>query len=263
MSKEFPTAIIADDEPLLRHHLNKMLAEVWPQLDVVSVVSDGLSALTEIEQKTPDVAFLDIRMPGMDGMKLAKKLNRLAKPPKIVFITAYDEYAVKAFEQCAFDYLLKPLDEERLFQSCNRLKEQLRREVPDQSQELAVLLEQLTLNSQPSSRTDYLSWIKANRRGDIHLISVDDVLYFKAEDKYVSVYKKAEGGKEEYVIRTPLKELLNKLDPDKFWQIHRSMVINVSKVEKVKKGLTGSMSVIIENESHPVSRSSQTLFKSL
>lgn len=262
MISDFPTAIIADDEPLLRHHLNKMLANVWPQLDVVSAVTDGISALEQIEQKQPQIAFLDIRMPGLDGMTLAKKLNRLPNPPKVVFITAYDEYAVKAFEQNAVDYLLKPLDEERLFQCCNRLKEQLRKDEPTQEQDLSSLLEQLTQN-QMNHEPQYLSWIKTSRGEDIHLISVEDVLYFKAEDKYVSVYKQSPKGKEEFVIRMPLKDLLRKLNPENFWQIHRSTVVNVSKIEKVKKGLSGHLSVIIAGDSLPVSRSAQGLFKSL
>ncbi|WP_375748311.1 LytR/AlgR family response regulator transcription factor [Vibrio sp. HN007] len=262
MSTEFPTAIIADDEPLLRHHLNKMLANVWPQLEIISMVSDGLSALEDIEQKHPRIAFLDIRMPGLDGMALAKKLERLSHPPKIVFITAYDEYAVKAFEHNAVDYLLKPLDEERLFACCNRLKQRLRDEETTSTTDLSSLLKQLSQNN-PAPAPQFLNWIKASRGEDIHLISVEEVLYFKAEDKYVSVYTSSALGKEEFVIRTPLKELLKNLDPDLFWQIHRSTVINVAKVEKVSKGISGHMNVVIAGNSLPVSRSAQGLFKSL
>ncbi|OTW29692.1 DNA-binding response regulator, partial [Vibrio parahaemolyticus] len=182
------TAIIADDEPLLRHHLDKSLAEVWPELDIVAKVADGEQALHAIEQSQPDIAFLDIRMPVLDGMSLAQKLNRLANPPLIVFVTAYDDYAIKAFEQNAADYLLKPISDARLQTTCERVKVRLSQRGSDNSHvQMNSLLEQLQQLSAPQT-PQYLQWIKATQGDDIHLIATSDVLYFKAEEKYVSVY---------------------------------------------------------------------------
>ena len=274
------TAIIADDEALLRRHLDKTLAEVWPELDIVSCVDNGLKALQDIESLTPDIAFLDIRMPEIDGMKLAQKLQALPTPPLVVFITAYDEYAVKAFEQNAVDYLLKPINEARLSATCEKLQTRLASlhsthvqgsqqsesssGPATQTPDLAALMEQIQKLSQPAQTPQYLNWVKANVGDDLHLISIDDVLFFKAEDKYVSVFKKDEDGKlQEFIIRTSLKELLNQLNPDEFWQIHRSTVEKVSSIQKVKKDFSGQMSVHIEGRKLPVSRSSQALFKGM
>ncbi|MDN3616194.1 LytR/AlgR family response regulator transcription factor [Vibrio gallaecicus] len=274
------TAIIADDEALLRRHLDKTLAEVWPELDIVSCVDNGLKALQDIETLNPDIAFLDIRMPEIDGMKLAQKLQALPSPPLVVFITAYDEYAVKAFEQNAVDYLLKPINEARLSATCEKLQSRLvglhsspingsqQNESLSasaiQAPDLAALMEQIQQLSQPAQAPQYLNWVKANVGDDLHLISIDDVLFFKAEDKYVSVFKKDENGKlQEFIIRTSLKELLSQLNPDEFWQIHRSTVVKVSSIQKVKKDFSGQMLVHIEGRKLPVSRSSQTLFKGM
>ncbi len=189
------TAIIADDEPLLRHHLDKSLAEVWPELDIVAKVADGEQALLAIEQSQPDIAFLDIRMPVLDGMSLAQKLNRLANPPLIVFVTAYDDYAIKAFEQNAADYLLKPISDARLQTTCERVKARLSQRGSDNSHvQMNSLLEQLQQLSAPQTQ-QYLQWIKATQGDDIHLIATSDVLYFKAEEKYVSVHAQQGKGK--------------------------------------------------------------------
>ncbi|HHY0520439.1 TPA: LytR/AlgR family response regulator transcription factor, partial [Vibrio parahaemolyticus] len=173
------TAIIADDEPVLQHHLDKSLAEVWPELDIVAKVADGEQALLAIEQSQPDIAFLDIRMPVLDGMSLAQKLNRLANPPLIVFVTAYDDYAIKAFEQNAADYLLKPISDARLQTTCERVKARLSQRGSDNSHvQMNSLLEQLQQLSAPQT-PQYLQWIKATQGDDIHLIATSDVLYFK------------------------------------------------------------------------------------
>lgn len=256
----FPTALIADDEPVLRHHLNKMLAETWPQLSIVSAVGDGESALKEIESLQPDIVFLDIRMPGIDGMTLAKKLNKIPIVPKIVFVTAYDEYAVSAFEQNAVDYLLKPITEDRLAKACFRLKQNIKNEQEEEKVKLSNVLAQLQ-RLESSEEPQFLKWIRASRGEDIHLISTLDVLYFKAEDKYISVFANQAGTVSEYLIRTSLKELMHKLDPDQFWQVHRSTVIRVSAIEKVQKSLSGQMSVSVNGVKLAVSRSAQALFK--
>ncbi|MFA0550650.1 LytR/AlgR family response regulator transcription factor [Vibrio lentus] len=266
------TAIIADDEALLRHHLDKSLAEVWPELEIVSKAQNGLEAIQSIQQLKPDVAFLDIRMPELDGISLAKQLNKLDSPPLIVFITAYDEYAVKAFEHNAMDYLLKPINEERLLATCQKVQARLSSNqtqsgITPEQPDIAALMSQLQQLSQSTSQPtqpSYLTWLKACVGEDIHLIAVDDVAYFKAEDKYVSIFKKGQGGSlEEFILRVSLKELIAQLNPDEFWQIHRSVVVKVSAIDKVKKGLSGQMSAYVSGEKLPISRASQALFKGM
>ncbi|MEZ9654295.1 LytR/AlgR family response regulator transcription factor [Vibrio splendidus] len=266
------TAIIADDEALLRHHLDKSLAEVWPELEIVSKATNGLEAMQSIQQLKPDVAFLDIRMPELDGISLAKQLTKLDSPPLIVFITAYDEYAVKAFEHNAMDYLLKPINEERLFATCQKVQARLSSNQTQSGStpvqpDIAALMNQLQQLSQSASQQaqpQYLTWLKASVGEDIHLIAVDDVAYFKAEDKYVSIFKKGQGGVlEEFILRVSLKELIAQLNPDEFWQIHRSVVVKVSAIDKVKKGLSGQMSAYVSGEKLPISRASQALFKGM
>ncbi|MCB5360779.1 LytR/AlgR family response regulator transcription factor [Vibrio lentus] len=270
------TAIIADDEALLRHHLDKSLAEVWPELEIVGKAQNGLEAMQSIQQLEPDVVFLDIRMPELDGISLAKQLNKLDSPPLIVFITAYDEYAVKAFEHNAMDYLLKPINEERLLATCQKVQARLSSNqtqsasMPEQP-DIAALMNQLQQLSQSTSQQPpyrpqqkHLTWLKASVGEDIHLIAVDDVAYFKAEDKYVSIFKKGQGGSlEEFILRVSLKELIAQLNPDEFWQIHRSVVVKVSAIDKVKKGLSGQMSAYVSGEKLPISRASQALFKGM
>ncbi|NAZ52677.1 response regulator [Vibrio toranzoniae] len=272
------TAIIADDEALLRHHLDNSLAEVWPELDIVSKAQNGLEAMQSIQQLKPDVAFLDIRMPELDGISLAKQLNKLDSPPLVVFITAYDEYAVKAFEHNAMDYLLKPINEERLLATCLKVQARLssNQATSDNTSlqpDIAALMNQLQQLSQSTSQQTqppylsqkkYLTWLKASIGEDIHLISVDDVAYFKAEDKYVSIFKKGQGGSlEEFILRVSLKELIAQLNPDEFWQIHRSVVVKVSAIDKVKKGISGQMSAYVSGEKLPISRASQVRFKGM
>ncbi|WP_299013022.1 LytTR family DNA-binding domain-containing protein [uncultured Photobacterium sp.] len=257
------TAIIADDEPLLRHHLNYSLADVWPQLDVVASESDGKAALESIKLLQPDIAFLDIRMPGLDGISVAKALRKLDRIPVIVFITAYDEYAIQAFEEHAFDYLLKPLNEKRLMTTCERIKAFLvavRAGESEKKTGAVDAIERLVARIQtPPNR--YLRWIKASKGDDICLVSVDDVNYLKAEDKYVSVYT----SDNEYVISTPLKELIKQLDPDTFWQIHRATIVRVEAIERVKRDFTGRMYVHLNEGSTKlaVSRNAQGLFKQM
>ncbi|MBY8314560.1 LytTR family DNA-binding domain-containing protein [Vibrio fluvialis] len=251
------TALIADDEPLLRRHLNQSLADLWPQLTVVATADNGETALEAIHQHQPDIVFLDIRMPKLDGMALANKLKGLIKPPLVVFVTAFDEYALRAFDTNAADYLLKPVTESRLQQCCERLQQRLQsaqQTAPDMTQLISQLSQ---LNVKPS----YLSWLKASKGEEMHLIAAADVLYLKAEDKYLSVYKQGECGIEEYLLRSSLKDLLAQLNPDQFWQIHRSVAVNVAKVDKVKKDFTGKMHVYIGERKLAVSRALQSQFK--
>lgn len=256
------TAIIADDEPLLRFHLNQALAEIWPTLDIVAQAANGSQALTAIEQHQPDIAFLDIKMPQLDGMTLAHRLQTQPCVPLVVFITAYDEFAVRAFEENAVDYLLKPVSEARLQQCCQRLQARIARNRSTshhaQPQELSLLWDKLQgMLEKPT----YLTWLRASKGEDIHLIAVADVLYFRASDKYISVFRAGLQGLEEYLLRISLRELLAQLDPAQFWQIHRAVVVNVAQIDKVKKDLTGRMFVHIGEQKLPVSRAQQGLFK--
>jgi len=262
MTNKGYSAVIADDEPLLRHHLNKMLADVWPQLEIVGLAKNGQEALEMIEQSEPDVVFLDIKMPQLDGMSAAKALSKMGSQTQVVFITAYDEYALQAFEANALDYLLKPLSEQRLEQCISKIKQRFESASAPQQPDMAALLAQIQQLGEQSTPS-YLSWLRASKGEDIHLISISDVLYFKAEDKYVSVFTKEEGKTVEYLLRTSLKELVQQLDPKDFWQIHRSTIINVSAVEKVKKVITGKMVVVIGNAKLPVSRAMQSQFTNL
>ncbi|EKO3509879.1 response regulator transcription factor [Vibrio fluvialis] len=251
------TALIADDEPLLRRHLNQSLADLWPQLTVVATADNGETALEAIHQHQPDIVFLDIRMPKLDGMALANKLKGLIKPPLVVFVTAFDEYALRAFDTNAADYLLKPVTESRLQQCCERLQQRLQ-SAEQTAPYMTQLISQLSqLNVKPS----YLTWLKASNGEEIHLIAAADVLYLKAEDKYLSVYKQGERGIEEYLLRSSLKDLLAQLNPEQFWQIHRSVAVNVAKVDKVKKDFTGKMYVYIGERKLAVSRALQSQFK--
>ncbi|MDB1124047.1 LytR/AlgR family response regulator transcription factor [Vibrio algarum] len=256
------TAVIADDEPLLRFHLNQALADLWPDLDIKGLAENGQKALDLIELHHPDILFLDIKMPVLDGMAVANKLAQYQNSPYIVFVTAYDEFAVQAFEANAIDYLLKPLSDARLERCIRKIKARVEQQEASAPLELTTLMSQiqaLTANKQPN----YLTWIKASKGEEIHLISISEVLYFKAEDKYVSLYKSEQGKRIEYLLRTSLKELMSQLDPDMFWQIHRSTVVNVSAIEKVKKDFKGKMIVMIGTTKLPVSRAMQSLFTNL
>lgn len=231
MNTKSVTAIIADDEPLLRHHLNKSLGECWPQLEIIALATNGEEALSLIELHQPDIIFLDIKMPQQDGMSAAKFIAKKYSKTRVVFITAYDEYAVQAFETNAVDYLLKPVSDARLTQCIEKLQSQMVDSQTSMNQNMTSLIDhiqQLTNKERPS----YLTWIKAIKGDDIHLISISEVLYFKAEDKYISLYKQEGSKNSEYLLRTSLKKLLVRLDPDMFWQIHRSCVVNISAIEK-------------------------------
>lgn len=253
-------ALIADDEPLLRFHLDKLLAEAWPELEVVAKCENGEQALSAIDKEHIDVAFLDIQMPGKTGLDVArdvaKRSSNSDKPaPLIIFITAFDHYAVSAFEANAIDYLLKPIDETRLIDACEKAKSRLSSHsaAPELSS-LMANLEKLSLSATPQ----FSKWLKASKQDEIHLVSVDDIAYLKAEDKYVTLIT---DDKREYVLRSSIKELSNQLDPDCFWQIHRSTMINLHKLEKVKKDLTGRMNAYVAGSKLPVSRALQHLFK--
>ena len=224
-------AIIADDEEELRTYLKSSLTEIWPELIICGEAKNGKEALELVESMRPQIAFLDIRMPGLSGMEVAKRIAGLCR---IVFVTAFDQYAIEAFEREAVDYLLKPVSKERLGQTVQRLKNQLNASTQPPAG-LAEVLEQVLSRFPGRAGREYLRWIKTQQKDSIRLIPVEEVDYFQAEDKYTLVMTK-EG---ESLIRKSIKELTEELDPAQFWQIHRGTVVNVSKIDKVSRSLTG------------------------
>ncbi len=248
------TAIIADDEEELRAYLKSSLAEVWPELVICGEARNGKEAIDLVESKQPQIAFLDIRMPGLSGMEVAKRIAGLCR---IVFVTAFDEYAIEAFEREAVDYLLKPVTRERLMHTVQRLKNQLDASTPP-PQGLADALEQVLAKMAGRGRGDFLRWIKTQQKESVRLIPVEEIDYFRAEDKYTVVMTK-EG---ESLIRKTIKELSEELDPSQFWQIHRATIVNVTKIDKVSRSLTGRGVVKLKDrpELLTVSRSYLHLF---
>ena len=224
-------AIIADDEKELRTYLKSLLAADWPDLVICGEAENGKEALELVEAERPQVVFLDIRMPGLSGLEVAKKIAGVCH---IVFVTAYDQYAVEAFEREAVDYLVKPVSRERLMQTIQRLKNHLDVS-PAPPAGLTAVVEHVLASLNTKKAGDFLHWIRVQIKDSVRLIPVREVDYFQAKDKYTLVI--TEDG--ESLIRKSIKELTSELDPDQFWQIHRSTIVNVSKIEKVSRSITG------------------------
>jgi len=243
MSDAAPRALIADDEPHLAGYLRERLAAVWPELDIVGVAGDGPEALRLIAEHDPDVLFLDIRMPGLTGLEVAR---RAAAGVHVVFVTAYDEYAVPAFEREAIDYVLKPVSDERLRETVRRLRERIRNAAPPAG--LAAALETLgrmlpVLAGSASGTGERLAWVRAAIGNQVRLIAVEEVCYFQANDKYTSVFTR-DG---EALIRTSLRELAEQLDPAHFWQIHRSTIVNIAHVASSTRDLSGRIQIRLKS----------------
>lgn len=226
-------AVVAEDEELLRTALVGLLGEVWPQLRIVAECEDGASALERLAEHQPDVAFLDIRMPGLSGIEVARALGELSPRTQVVFVTAYDQYAIDAFEQGAVDYLLKPIVRERLQATVQRLQARAA-QGPDVAV-LDALLQRLGQRPPSPAAPPPLAWITANSGRETRLILLDDVVYFQADNKYTTVMTR-DG---EALLRTPLRELLDVLDPAAFRQIHRSTIVNLKAVASVVRDDTG------------------------
>jgi DNA-binding LytR/AlgR family response regulator len=250
-------AIIADDEEPLRLSLVSLLKQTWPDLEICAQASNGIDALQQIEALHPDIAFLDIKMPGMSGMEVARQV---ADRCRIVFITAYERFAVEAFENAAVDYLLKPVDRARLELTISRLKKRLTEETltPDPLEAVLQSLQDRLLVTQPVS---YLRWIKVIDKQNLRLIPVEDICYFQAQDKYTVVVTE----EDEFLIRKPIKLLSEELDPDMFWQIHRSTVVNATYIDRVSTSLTGRYSLTLKKipGTFLISRSYRDRFKAM
>lgn len=258
-----PTALIVDDETPMREQLKSRLAEVWPELRIVAEAANGIAALAQAQLHAPDIIFLDIRMPGKNGIEAARSL---AQQAQIVFVTAYDEYAIQAFEQGAMDYLLKPVDAERLAGTCRRLQQRLASVASDangaghQAQQMEQLLQQLMQHSR-AGKTEYLRWIQASVGASLRMINSKEVLFFRSDEKYTRVQTEAA----EYLIRKSLKELEDELDPEQFWRIHRSCIVNVHAISEVTRDFRGRQLVQLKGHSEKleVSRNHLHLFQQM
>ena len=228
-----PSAVVAEDEATLRHELVEHLNELWPELEIVGSAADGVQALRLLDEYRPDVMFLDIQMPGATGLEVARQASGRSH---VVFVTAYDVHAVSAFEHGAVDYVLKPLKAARLFTTVGRVKERLHS--PPRS--LDGVLADIAAPAGPRS---HLRWINASVGQNLKLITVDEVQYFQADSKYTRVVLR-DG---DALIRKPLKELVEELDPQQFWQIHRSTLVNASAISGVTRDLRGRMLVRLKS----------------
>ena len=253
-------AVIAEDEKLLRDELVSLLAQAWPQLEMVAVCEDGGEALEAIATHQPDVAFLDIRMPGATGLEVAAAAAESSPATQVVFVTAYNQYAIDAFERGAVDYLLKPIAPDRLAATVKRIRARLAGGDVD-SRALAAIVEQLRGAIPAESRKPPLAWITASAGKETRLILVDDVAYFQADDKY-TVVMTAEG---ESLIRKPIRDLLEALDPATFKQVHRSTIVNLKAVAGVTRDESGRGTLRLKNrpETLPVSLSYMPLFRNM
>lgn len=252
-----PTAIIADDERLMREQLRARLTEVWPDLQILAEAKNGEEAVAAVRDHRPDLAFLDIRMPGMTGLEAARHIGDACH---VVFITAYNEYAVDAFEHGAIDYVLKPAEAERLAITVARLKQRLGSKPSD----LGALLTQLTAKLESAgggAQRNRLQWIQASVGQQLRLIPTAEILFFTSDEKYTRVQTESF----EALIRKPIKELIDELDPEQFWQIHRSTIVNAKAIAGVTRDFRGRQLVLIKGhtEKLEVSRNYTHLFKQM
>jgi DNA-binding LytR/AlgR family response regulator len=251
-----PTAVVADDERLMREQIVDRLKEAWPELVIVGEAANGREAVAMVQSLEPDVVFLDISMPEMDGIRAAQVL---AGQVHVVFVTAYDQYAIKAFDQGAIDYLLKPVEPERVALTCRRLRERLEHK-PDPMNELLDRLSQ-RLGTEGLKARDYMRWVQASVGPNLRMIPTSEILFFRAEDKYTRVQTAGF----EALIRKPIKELIDELDPNEFWQIHRATVVRVDAVAQVSRNFRGKQVVHVKgrDDKLEVSRSFAHRFKQM
>ena len=261
MTGRRPTALIADDEPLLRTSLARLLAQAWPELEVVAQARNGREAVEQFEALQPDICFLDVHMPGLSGVEAAGRIGRRAH---LVFVTAYDQYAVQAFEHGALDYLVKPLEPKRLADTVTRLQERLRDKRP--RPDIETLLDQLATSLKKEPARAPLQWVHASVGNALRVIPVEEIDYLKSDDKYTLVAWRGDAGKPgEALIRMPLKELVEQLDPAHFLQVHRSVVVNRRAIKQVTRGINETMQIHLKGRDDilPVSRSYVHLFRQM
>jgi DNA-binding LytR/AlgR family response regulator len=247
-----PRAVLAEDEALLGEQLRELLAAAWPELEVVALAEDGVQAIRALEAHRPDVLFLDIQMPEASGLEVARRASGRAH---VVFVTAYDQYAVAAFEEGAVDYVMKPISGARLAMAVQRVKQRIRAAPAN----LDGLLD--TLANPPTRGGRYLRWINAARGEDVQLITIEEVKYFQSDTKYTRVV----AARREGLIRKSIKELVEELDPSMFWQMHRAMIVNLNAVESVGRDLKGHVVLRIKErpEVLPVSQPYAHLFRQM
>jgi len=254
-----PTAIIADDERLMRDQLRMRLEQVWPELEILGEAKNGDEAIELVDELKPDFTFLDIRMPGKTGMEAAAEIGDKSN---VVFVTAYDAYAVEAFERGAVDYVLKPPEPERLKITVERLKGRLASPAASAAQgaDMAAILNQLA-EKIAAPKQKYLQWIQASIGSDLRMIPVEEILFFRSDEKYTCV----QTDKFEALIRKPVRDLAEELDPSLFWQIHRATLVNVNAIEGVTRDIRGRHLVMIKGrpDKLEVSRSFLHLFKQM
>jgi DNA-binding LytR/AlgR family response regulator len=247
------TALIADDEPLMLDRLRDHLQRAWPDLTIVAEAKNGIDAIAAFDETKPDIAFLDIRMPGKTGLEVAAHIGDAAH---IVFVTAYDEYAIRAFENGAADYLLKPLEPQRLDSTVVRLQKRLETTPAKPPADLTTLVQSLLAQAKTTTK---LKWLRASVGNATRLINIDDVLFFQSDTKYTRIVLAGS----EALIRTPLKEILDGLDPEIFWQVHRGAIINVNAIDRAVREGPEKLVVYIKNskETLTVSRQYFHLFR--
>ena len=252
-----PKAIIADDEEQLKVNLKSKLLQLWPELTICGEAANGIDALKLIETGQPDIAFLDIKMPGLSGIEIAQKISATCR---VVFITAFDQYAIEAFENEAVDYILKPVTDERLAKTIKRLKKQIS-DVSIPQSDFSRNMDRLLAVLQNGQHSGYLKWIRVRQGDKLRLISVDEVCYFKSEEKYTLV----ETAERESLIKKSIQQLCEALDPGLFWRIHRSTIINVSRIAVVTRSFGGRYLVKLKDlpETLTVSRTYAHLFKQM
>jgi DNA-binding LytR/AlgR family response regulator len=252
-----PTAIIADDERLMRDQLRMRLEQVWPELEIVGEAKNGDEAVELVGQCKPDFTFLDIRMPGKTGIEAAREIGDSSQ---IVFVTAYDQYAVEAFERGAVDYVLKPSEPERLKVTVERLKTRLAKPGAVVNDSVTAMLSQLA-EKIAAPKPKHLQWIQASIGQDLRMIPVEDILFFRSDEKYTCV----QTASFEALIRKPVRDLADELDPALFWQIHRATLVNVNAIEGVTRDIRGRHLVLVKGrpEKLEVSRSFLHLFKQM
>ena len=261
MMSRRPTALIADDEPLLRDALERMLAQAWPKLEVVAQARNGREAIDQFEAQHPDVCFLDVHMPGTTGVEAARHIGRRAH---LVFVTAYDQYAVQAFAHGVLDYLVKPVEPSRLAETVARLQERMQAAQPALNTD--TLLQQLAAHLEKAAAPAPLRWIRASVGPTVRLIPVEDIDFLRSEEKYTLIAWRGEAGQpREAIIRIPLKDLVTQLDASQFAQVHRSVVVNLRSIAHVARNLNETAEIHLKgrDEVLPVSRSYLHVFRQM